>query len=126
MAGSDPEQALTAIIRVLKPLASEQRKRAVAAAMMFLGEAIENEPPTPKPKTLGIADVAGAHIDGDYPKQASLWMTQYGVTSDELDQAFQFHEDGSFDIHDAPGKSKKREDCKRVHAGRLGNLSLEE
>jgi hypothetical protein len=34
-------------------------------------------------------------------------MQQYSVSPEELDQVFHFKGDGIFDIHDAPGKSKK-------------------
>jgi hypothetical protein len=35
------------------------------------------------------------------------WLKQNDVTPDELDQVFHFVADGKFEIHDAPGKSKK-------------------
>lgn len=103
---TDPEEALLEIVRILKPLTSEERQRAVNAAMAFLGEAqISSKAAQPSSSA-----PEGARVDviaGGYPPSVSNWMRQHDLSSDELDQVFQFHKDGSFDIHEVPGKTKK-------------------
>jgi hypothetical protein len=100
-------KALTSIIEALKSLSSEERQRTVNAAMMFLGETM-----VPKPKPAGGGAAEEDHDDGaggDHPVHRSKWMKQYGVSAEELDQVFHFNSDGSFDLLDAPGKSKKEQ-----------------
>lgn len=95
--------ALNAIITALTPLTSDQRRRTVDAAMLFLGEKTTAEQIEPRP-TPGDGDAV------DYeglPPQATKWMKQHGVSAEELERAFHFNGDGTFDIHDVPGKSKK-------------------
>jgi hypothetical protein len=110
---SDTEtDALTQIIKVLMPLKSEDRRRAVAAAMLFLGESAEPAPAgsgsSAERRTAAPAAAVNGAGDGDYPPAARKWMEQNGVSSEDLEQVFHFNGDGSFDIiHDAPGKSMR-------------------
>jgi hypothetical protein len=100
---ADTAAALTTIIAALTPLNSEQRKRTVGAAMIFLGEThIAKE----------SSQLGGAEVDNDgdgtgLPANVQRWMKQNGVSADELEQVFQFNGDGTFDLLDAPGKTKK-------------------
>lgn len=96
--------ALTTIIGALTPLSSEERHRIVNAAMMFFGE------PTVLPKeraSPGGKEEADGALDGDRPAHVAQWMKQNGVSDEELDQVFHFNDDGSVDLLDAPGGSKK-------------------
>ncbi|HEY7246567.1 MAG TPA: hypothetical protein VH678_22065 [Xanthobacteraceae bacterium] len=95
--------ALNAIITALTPLTSEQRRRTVDAAMLFLGEKTAAEQIEPR---LTARDGDAADNDG-LPPQATKWMKQHGVSEEELERTFHFNGDGTFDIHDVPGKSKK-------------------
>src|SRR6266436_3922745 len=102
-------EALTKIIEVLTPLKPEDRRRTVAAAMLFLGESAEPAPAggaaaERKAAAAGAGNGAG---DGDYPAAVNKWMEQHGISSDALDEVFHFKDDGSFEIHDVPGKSMR-------------------
>lgn len=103
-ADDDSSGALTAVIRVLRPLSSEDRHRTVGAAMVFLGE-------TATLKFVGgdagATGVGAGDTGGDYAPAAIKWMEQNQISAEELDMVFQFKGDGTFEIHDAPGKSKK-------------------
>jgi hypothetical protein len=95
---------LTAVVRALKPLDSADRRRTVDAAMHYLGE-------TPLVKSEQSANAAPgqppASANG-YPSATAAWLKQNSVTEDELDQVFHFGADGTFEIHDVPGESKKQ------------------
>ncbi|WP_454620907.1 hypothetical protein [Bradyrhizobium cenepequi] len=100
-------KALTTIIGALTPLSSEERHRVVNAAMMFFGEPTV----TPKQKAAAGGKEEGADeaLDGDRPIHVAQWMKQNGVSDEELDQVFHFGEDGSYELLDAPGSSKKEQ-----------------
>ncbi|MFN3623982.1 MAG: hypothetical protein ACK4TP_07960 [Hyphomicrobium sp.] len=105
--GNDPEEALLSLVRILKPLPSEERHRAVMAAMTYLGENFAPIKQQPSADNSSAASTGGG--DGDYPKAVEGWMKKEGVTPDELDQVIQFHPDGTFAIHSVPGKTKKEQ-----------------
>src|SRR5947209_800698 len=95
--------ALNAIITALTPLTSDHRRRTVDAAMLFLGEKTTAERIEQR-----LTPRDGEVVDDDsYPAHASKWMKQHGISREELERAFHFNGDGSFDIHEVPGKSKK-------------------
>lgn len=95
--------ALTRIIELLRPLNTEDRRRTVEAALVFLGGT-----PTAAERTSTTTASVGEDVTLEgYPEQAKKWMEQHAVSTDELDRVFHLQGDGSFDIHDAPGKSKK-------------------
>jgi hypothetical protein len=100
-------ETLTAIIKLLEPLSSEQRQRTVAAAMMFLGEAALQKP---RQETSGGStdnSDSDGDDDGGYSPQITKWMKQNDVSAEELDRVFHFNQDGTFDLLHAPGNSKK-------------------
>lgn len=105
------EEPLLGLVRILKPLTSEERHRAVEAAMTYVGEKFL--PARDYHGGVGGKDAAAkngaAHHDGNYPKGVAAWMKQYDLASDEVDLMLQFHEDGTFAIHDVPGKNKKEQ-----------------
>jgi hypothetical protein len=97
-------KALTAIIETLAALAPEDRQRTVQAAMMFLGT------PTKPAVDRQLADEEDHGEDTaaeDYPAAAEKWMAQNHVSRDQLGRAFHFKGDGKFELHDAPGASKR-------------------
>jgi hypothetical protein len=102
MPETNTTDALTTIVKALTPLNSEERHRTVDAAMLFLGETAKAAPPVHV-----AADAGKGHEDGGYPPAVIGWMKQYDVSGEELDQVFHFNGDGSFAIHDVPGKSKR-------------------
>ncbi|HLL27686.1 MAG TPA: hypothetical protein VKT73_08550 [Xanthobacteraceae bacterium] len=91
--------ALTTIIGVLTPLSSEERRRTVNAAMTFLGEDTDGPGDPHKPGKPGADEQGQPNV--------AKWMKQYGVNREELEHAFQFKDDGSFEVLDVPGKSKR-------------------
>jgi hypothetical protein len=104
MSDNDTTHALTTIIKALAPLSSDERRRTVEAALLFLGETAKAVPAEPTAAATSIGKGPG---DGSYPAAVNVWMDQHGISAEELDQVFHFKGNGSFDIHDVPGKSKK-------------------
>jgi len=103
--------ALTAIIEALEPLSPEERDRTVNAVTVFFGIA---KAPTVRNQKIEEQEEADEQVevaygvDSDYSPRIIRWMQQNGVSSEALDRMFHFH-DGTFDIHDVPGKSKKEQ-----------------
>jgi hypothetical protein len=106
MSDTETTDALTQLIKILTPLKSDDRRRTVAAVMLFLGETAE---PTPAAAAPAERKTAAAGAGDGYPAAVSRWMEQYGVSSEELDRVFHFNGDGTFQIHDAPGKSRREQ-----------------
>lgn len=104
MADSNTTDALTTIIKALTPLNTDERHRTIDAAMMFLGETVK---PARKEQPPGTAGGSEGRTDGNLADPVQKWMKQFEVTEEQLDQVFHFSGDGAFDLHDAPGKSKK-------------------
>lgn len=105
---TSPVDAVKAVVDALKPLQSDERHRTVQAALLLLGENLTeqtNHAAGGATKTQDDGDEQGA--EGSYTQTARKWMKQHGVSADELDQVFEFNEDGTFHIHDVPGKSKR-------------------
>ena len=119
MADLDTTSVLTTIIKALTPLNSEERHRTMDAAMMFLGETTMSAPAEHKGEVTGPDKNAS---DGIYPAAVSAWMQQNNVSDEELDQVFHFKGDGSFDIHDVPGKSKKEKTLNAYILAGLGKF----
>lgn len=103
MADIDTTDALTTIIKALSPLNSDERHRTVDAAMMFLGETTK----TVRKEPIGKAAGSEGSESGNFADAVQKWMKQHEVSEEQLDQVFHFTGDGDFDLHDAPGKSKK-------------------
>ena len=77
-------EAATKIVEVLTPFESEERRRAVHAALTLLGEGHV-------PITSGDSGGSNDVIAG-LPKRTSAWLHQHGLTGNDLDQVF--HRDG--------------------------------
>jgi Spy/CpxP family protein refolding chaperone len=95
------------IVELLTPLASEDRHRAVSAALMILGEqaiplqAAANSNPETTP-----AGTSGERL----PDRAKLWARQNSIDDETLQQVFHILDDGVEVIAAAiPGKSKKEQ-----------------
>ncbi|WP_146618777.1 hypothetical protein [Rhodoplanes elegans] len=98
---TEAKNALQIVIDALKPLDSAERRRTVDAAMIFLGEGGSSH--REKPAGADTPDLE----NNEYSPPVRRWMQQNSVTSDQLERVFHIGEDGNFDIHDAPGSSKK-------------------
>lgn len=101
---SGATDVLTTIIKALEPLTSEERQRTVGAAMLFLGEAT-----LPKQHSASgdPQDDSSGDSESGYPLQVAKWMKQNAVSAEALEEVFHFNQDGTFDLLNAPGKSKK-------------------
>jgi hypothetical protein len=100
---ADSTQALTQLIKILQPLASEDRHRNIDAALTFLGE---------KPHAMAVKQ-PDAHpqntVDGQQPPGIAGRMKQYGITHEQAERVFDFRADGTFAILDVPGKGKREQ-----------------
>ena len=109
-------KATQSLVDILSSLDSENRKRAVQAAFVLLGETA-----LPSPKAIEQAEQDGDGT-GDLPvsPKARLWMKQNGISGQVLGQVFHL-EDGvaSFIAGEAPGKSNKE---KSINAYILSGL----
>jgi hypothetical protein len=78
---------VSAVVDLLTPLSSEDRKRAVSAALMILGDA----PLLPESIGPREAQHPATESEGEFsfPAQAKSWMRQYNITEEELQQVFQ-------------------------------------
>jgi hypothetical protein len=77
-------EAAVKIVEVLTPFGSEERHRAVHAALTLLGE----QPTGAKGHDDGRAD----GDDRGLPRRAKAWLHQHGLKPEDLDQVF--HRDG--------------------------------
>lgn len=116
---TDTTTALTAIINALKPLSSEERHRTVNAAMTFLGEASQSMRSERKPPADDVGDDAG---EASYSPAITRWMKQNDISTEDLEHVFQLNGDGTFDILDVPGKSKREQTLNAYVLTGLGTL----
>ena len=103
-------EALLTLVRILKPMQSEDRHRLVSAAMMFVGEtwtahragAAQHE----SSKSASSTDAAAEDDHRGICLKGQKWMKQVGLKPEELDNLFNFTAD-SVDLLLPPGKTKK-------------------
>jgi hypothetical protein len=99
-----PVEATTKIVEILTPLPSEQRQRAISAAMVLLGD------PPPRLAAPGHASpplAAPQSLDG-ISSRASVWADKSGLTREQLDQVFSIEKEAVDVIaSDLPGKGKR-------------------
>jgi hypothetical protein len=101
-----PIDAMSKIVAILTPLSSEDRARAVKAAMALLGES--------QSTIASATDVEAATHNGEdeftnMPPRARTWMKQNNITVAELQQVFQMTPEGPEVIAHMPGKNKKEQ-----------------
>lgn len=93
------------VLKLIKPLSSEERKRVIQAALVLLGEA----PVVDSPGEPG----GGGHTSSSAgtPKlksaRANTWMTQNSVTRAELENVFHIEADATDIIGTIPGANKR-------------------
>lgn len=103
----DPaRKAFNAIVDVLQPLDSPDRKRAVLGALHFL-----EEDWVPLPQVKGAVQVEAteqsSEMEGAFPAAVKQWMKKNELTAEEVENVFHF-EDGKVNIiADLPGKGKR-------------------
>ncbi|MBK1867306.1 hypothetical protein [Taklimakanibacter albus] len=104
MANGVPVEAMTRIVEVLEPLSSEDRLRAIRAAMVLLGET----------QQLEVAPAVDSDNQGasatNLPSRTQMWMRQNDVLPEELQQVFHLTADGFEMIAPRlPGKNRKEQ-----------------
>jgi hypothetical protein len=118
-----PIDAMTKLVEVLQPLPSEDRMRAIRAALILLGESQSSVP------TLASApeeDAKNQKDQGDelgaLPPRARSWMKQNDISTVQLQQVFHIG-DGVVEVIVAvPGKSKKEQTYNAYVLVGLGQL----
>lgn len=101
-----PVDEMLKIVEILKPLSSEDRGRAVKAAMAMLDE---SQPNITSPADAEVRTGGDADVFANLPPRARAWMKQNDVTVAELEEVFQRTPEGSEVIAHMPGKSKKEQ-----------------
>jgi hypothetical protein len=103
--GDDPARdALLALVDILKPLPSPDRKRAVLGALHFLEE---DWVPLPRKKEEARLPEAPPEPNGAFPAAVQSWMKKNDLTAEEVEQVFAL-EDGKINIiADLPGRGKR-------------------
>jgi hypothetical protein len=76
-------EAATKIVEILAPFETEERQRAVQAALTLLGEG---------PARTSSGGSGSDELDGGLPKRAGAWLHQHGLKREQLDEVF--HCDG--------------------------------
>jgi len=114
-------EEMTEVVRILKPLSSEDRIRVVSAAFSILGEDLPNL--TSKSAILKVDEIEGGDL-GDLPLRARTWMNQNGVTSVELQQVFHLSAGDVEVIAAVPGKNKKEQTYNAYVLTGIGQLLL--
>jgi len=98
-------EVVSEIFELLSPLASEERHRVIQASLMLLGE-------TPSLTLRSTSDSGNEQSDAgdesEIPGRARIWMKQYSISTEELQQVFQLTA-GSAEViaGEIPGKNKK-------------------
>lgn len=100
---TEATEAAVKLVGILTPLPSEERHRAIAAALMLLGEKpVSASTAMPKERD----DNGGSTGDENLSVRARNWMKQNGLTDEALSEVFHFS-DGRAEIiaSSVPGKS---------------------
>jgi hypothetical protein len=96
---TDITSITTQLFKLLQPLESDERKRAIKATLTLLGEEGDIEPDKPKKK-----DEEETVVESGLPAKARTWMRQNSVSDEQLSHVFH----GTDIIANVmPGTSKK-------------------
>ena len=105
MANDIPIDEMSKIVAILRPLASQDRLRAVKSAMMLLGE---SESGIASATESGSASENSDIEVVSLPQRARTWMKQNGISKADLDQVFHItSEHAEVIAPHMPGRSKK-------------------
>jgi hypothetical protein len=119
------ENAVTAVpklIKVLNDLSSDERKRAVAAAMLLLGEA---HAPTATASSSSREQTYIKDAGDGISAKAAAWMAKNQISRDQLEHVFSVDEK-SVDViaHKMPSDSKRKQTAEAyVTAGLMAYIS---
>ena len=99
-----PLDAMTKIVEILTPLSSEDRARAVSAALTLLGDVQSKAPQE------GADDQIASDSDlGVLSPRTRHWMNQNGISVTELQHVFHVVDGGAEVISAIPGRNKKEQ-----------------
>jgi hypothetical protein len=115
-----PIDAMTKLVEVLQPLPSEDRIRAIRAAMILLGES-QSGVPRLAADTEEEAKEQGDEL-GDLPPRARSWMKQNEISTTQLQHVFHIGDEEVEVIAGVPGKSKKDQTYNAYILAGLGQL----
>ncbi len=99
-------EIVSEIFELLTPLPSDERHRVIQASLTLLGET------SPSGISRSHSDASAAESDAgsesEISSRARIWMKQYGISVEELQQVFQLAA-GTAEViaGDIPGKNKK-------------------
>lgn len=102
------------VFALLEPRSPEERQRVVKAVFALLGDELSPAVITTRARDVGagsgMGDVRGAGAVAGAGPRAASWARHHGLTQEDLDRAFYFH-DGKVDIHvnEVPGASKREQ-----------------
>jgi hypothetical protein len=99
-------EAIPKIVHVLTPLSSEERQRAISAAMLLFGETA----PTPSASLKTLKSEEHPPDEGGISGKGLLWMKKNALTREQLEHVFSIDSD-SIDVitSNLPGKSKRQQ-----------------
>lgn len=105
MTTNNPAEIMVKVVELLTPLASDDRKRVVSAALTLLGET----PITPENSKIKASTENEFIYDGpELLPKAKSWLKQNGLTPSDLEQVFHFGTEGvEFIASDIPGNNSK-------------------
>jgi hypothetical protein len=104
MVDHDVSDIVGKILKLIKPLSSEERKRVIQAALVLLGEAPVVESPGEPAGDHGSASAGASKFRF---QRANTWMMQNGVTRAELENVFHIEADTAEIIGTVPGANKR-------------------
>lgn len=94
------------VLKLIKPLSSEERKRVIQAALVLLGETPVVAPPN-SPSGEADAPPAGPSAEKFKFPKANSWVMQNSITRAELDNVFHIGEGAADIIGAIPGANKR-------------------
>ncbi len=104
MTNTSPANVMVQIVELLTPLASEERKRVVSAAMTLLGETSIMQA-TSNVSSIESEDANDGQI---LLPRTKTWLKQSNLAASDLEEVFHFGKDGvEFIAADVPGNNSK-------------------
>ena len=117
---ADLKTLVTGLYDLLEPADPADRQKAIKAAMMMLGDAVDIG--TEKSKKV-VEDHDEGGDDSAFHAKAKPWMRKYGVTAEQLGNTFHV-ENGVAEVvaHEAPGSNTKQKTINAYVLTGIGQL----
>lgn len=111
--GSKIAEVTTRLVDVLEPLESDERRRAISAALTLLGEIMPEGEGGPNTKGNDKAETRNSgptNLPEGLSAKASNWVKQNNLTTTQIEQVFDITAEGATVIaSEMPGKSKREQ-----------------